>query len=81
MRSKHDGAQFWAHLTATAAQAADGASALRIALSHITEHKQAEAAVQESKDQFQRVVDLTRPTERPRPCRLAGRAMPDQEWT
>jgi PAS domain S-box-containing protein len=39
---KPDGALFWAHLTATAAQAEDGAPVCRMVLSDITERKQAE---------------------------------------
>ena len=55
----HGGTPFWAHLTAIAAQGVDGASELRVALSDITERKRAEAALQESRDQFQRVVELS----------------------
>ena len=39
---KQDGAPFWAHLLASAAQEADGAPALRVVLSDITARKQAE---------------------------------------
>lgn len=40
---KADGTQFWTHLTCTAKQGKDGAPVLHIALSDITERKQAEA--------------------------------------
>ena len=42
---RNNGTWFWVHLAATAAQEADGASELRIALSDITERKQAETGV------------------------------------
>lgn len=42
---KKDGIQFWAHLAATAAQDADGASIIRIVLSDITESKAAERQI------------------------------------
>jgi PAS domain S-box-containing protein len=41
--AKADGTVFWAHLTATAAQAEDGAPVSRVLLSDITERKQREA--------------------------------------
>ena len=44
---KHDGAQFWAHLTATVAQDEDGAPALHVVLSDVTVHKQMENALVE----------------------------------
>ncbi len=40
---KPDGANFWAHLTATAAQAEDGAPLCRVALSDVTERKHSAA--------------------------------------
>jgi PAS domain S-box-containing protein len=40
---KPDGTFFWAHLTATAAQAEDGTPVCRVVLSNITERKQREA--------------------------------------
>ncbi len=42
---KEDGAQFWAHLMATAAQDNGGTPEFRIMLTDITEHKQLEAQV------------------------------------
>jgi len=49
---RRDGAQFWAHLTATAAQDADGAPVSRVVLSDITERKQAEKALRDSEARF-----------------------------
>ncbi|MDZ7724607.1 MAG: PAS domain S-box protein [candidate division KSB1 bacterium] len=43
---KPDGASFWAHLTATATQAEDGAPVCRVVLSDITERKQAEETLE-----------------------------------
>ncbi len=44
---KYDSTQFWAHLTATAAQDEDGAPALHVVLSDVTVHKQIENALVE----------------------------------
>jgi len=46
--SKEDHTIFWGHLAATPAQAHDGAPALRIVLSDITQRKRAEAALADS---------------------------------
>jgi len=45
---KSDGAFFWAHLAASAAQTEDGAPVCRVVLSDITERKQAEEALRKS---------------------------------
>ena len=45
-----DGAHIWAHLTATTAQAEDGAPVCRFVLSNITGQKQAEQKIIEQKD-------------------------------
>ena len=49
---RRDGTQFWAHLTATAAQDADGAPVSRVVLSDIAERKQAEKALRDSEARF-----------------------------
>ncbi|MDZ7836911.1 MAG: PAS domain S-box protein [Actinomycetota bacterium] len=47
---KPDGSVFWAHLTETVAQAADGAPECRIVFSDITERKLAEEQLQQTMD-------------------------------
>ncbi|OGQ96206.1 MAG: hypothetical protein A2284_04145 [Deltaproteobacteria bacterium RIFOXYA12_FULL_61_11] len=54
---KPDGTLFFAHLTATAARADDGAPVGRVVLSDITEHKQAELALQRSEERYRRIVE------------------------
>ena len=54
---KSDGKLFWAHLAASAAQGADGAQELRVALSDITERKQAEAALSLSERRLQPFIE------------------------
>jgi len=54
---KHDGTLFWAHLTATAALGADGASELRIAVSDITERKQLQLALAQQQHLVESVVN------------------------
>lgn len=44
---KHDGAQFWAHFSATVAQDEQGATVLRVVLSDVSERKQMEEALQQ----------------------------------
>ena len=57
---KHDGSTFWAHLAASAAQGADGASELRIALSDITERKRFEEELHRSETKLRTLYDSTR---------------------
>ncbi len=57
---KPDGTNFWAHLTATTAQAEDGAPVCRVALSDITERKQAESALRESGERFAQLAEQSR---------------------
>ena len=57
---KHDGSIFWAHLTASAAQGADGASELRIALSDITERKRSEEELRRAETKLRTLYDSTR---------------------
>ena len=57
---KHDGSIFWAHLAASAAQGADGASELRIALSDITERKRSEQEMRRSETKLRTLYDSTR---------------------
>jgi PAS domain S-box-containing protein len=49
---KNDGASFWTHLTATAAQDTDGTHMCRIVISDITDRKQAEEIIQDSEQRF-----------------------------
>ena len=49
---RKDGRRFWARLEATPASDADGATVCRIAVSDITEHKQAEEALRQSEEQL-----------------------------
>ncbi len=49
---KPDGSLFWVHLAATAAQDADGAPELRIAITDINERKQAELLLRGSEDRY-----------------------------
>ena len=63
---KPDGAVFWAHLTATTAQAEDGAPVFLVAIGDITGRKQAEeqkaaafSALQQEKDELKRWQSLT----------------------
>jgi PAS domain S-box-containing protein len=53
---KNDGTQFWANLASTATQDADGASALRIVLSDITERKHLEEALVSLEEERQRSI-------------------------
>ncbi|MBI5591305.1 MAG: PAS domain S-box protein [Deltaproteobacteria bacterium] len=52
---KNDGTSFWAHLTAIAAQDADGAPVSLIVMSDISEHKRAEDALRESEERFRKL--------------------------
>ena len=54
---RQDGTQFWAHLAATTAQDADGATVCRVVLSDITEHKLAEEARRESEKKYRSLVE------------------------
>jgi PAS domain S-box-containing protein len=57
---KNDGMQFWAHLSATAAQDPGGAPVCRVGLSDITERKQVEAELQQAYDELEhRVAERT----------------------
>jgi two-component system cell cycle sensor histidine kinase/response regulator CckA len=49
---RRDGTPIWAHLEATAAQDAGGAPVCRVVLSDVTERRQAEEALRESKEQL-----------------------------
>ncbi|MCX7167025.1 MAG: PAS domain S-box protein [Rhodocyclales bacterium] len=55
---KNDGTQFWAHLTATAAQE-DGVPVLRIVLSDIGERKRIELALSRSEESFRRLAQIS----------------------
>jgi len=55
-----DGTLFWAHLTASAAQAEDGAMVCRVAMSDITERKQAEKKLQVSEEKLKGILNNTR---------------------
>ncbi|PTN31326.1 PAS domain-containing hybrid sensor histidine kinase/response regulator [Desulfonatronum sp. SC1] len=55
---KADGSVFWAHLTATAAQAAGGAPVSRVAISDITERKRTEEALKESEQRYKTLADF-----------------------
>ncbi len=54
---RKDGAQIWAHLAATTAHNADGATDLRVVLSDITERKQTETALRESGDRYRNLFN------------------------
>jgi len=54
---KSDGTHLWARLDAIAAQSVDGAPALRIALSDITERKRAEEMLRRSDDKYRRMFE------------------------
>ncbi len=56
---KPDGARFWVHLTATAAQTEDGAPLCRVVLSDITERKRAEEARRQSDERFRIAQDMS----------------------
>ena len=58
--AKSDGTSFWAHLTASAAQGADGASELRIALIDITERKRSDDELRRSEAKLRTLYDSTR---------------------
>jgi PAS domain-containing protein len=55
---KPDGAPFWAHLTAIAAQAEDGAPLCRVMLSDITDRKQAEINLKEREGLLEKIFDI-----------------------
>jgi PAS domain S-box-containing protein len=57
---KPDGSNFWAHLTATATQAEDGAPLCRVLLSDITGRKQAESALRESEERYAQLAEQSR---------------------
>ncbi len=54
---KPDGTNFWARLTATAAQAEDGAHLCRVALSDVAERKRVEEALRESEARFRSYIE------------------------
>jgi PAS domain S-box-containing protein len=54
-----DGAVFWAHLTATAAPAEDGAPLYRVALSDITERKRADESLRGERERLEYVLSAT----------------------
>ena len=56
---KHDGTEFWARLTATDAQDADGIPKHRLVLSDITDRKLMAAAMQESEERFRTLIEWT----------------------
>ncbi len=53
---RQDGTLFWAHLTATVAQAEDGVPVCRVVLSDITERKQMEKALKASEMRFKEIL-------------------------
>jgi PAS domain S-box-containing protein len=55
--SKPDGASFWAHMEAAAAQDEEGASLLRITISDNPERKRAEEARRESEENFRNMAE------------------------
>lgn len=57
--ARHDGAEFWAHMEASAALDANGAPELRIALSDISERKATEAALHRNEAEFRSMFDLS----------------------
>ena len=57
---KSDGQTFWAHLTAVFAQADQGEPTARIVISDITERKEAENVLRESRDQLNRALDAAK---------------------
>ena len=56
---KLDGTHFWAHLTAIAARAEDGAPVCRVAISDITEHKRAELKIEHLLEEKQLLLQET----------------------
>jgi two-component system, cell cycle sensor histidine kinase and response regulator CckA len=59
---KPDGTHFWAHLTATAAQTADGTPVCRVVLSDITDRKQLESHIKRDKDNLWSIADAMQET-------------------
>ena len=57
---KPGGSNFWAHLTATAAQAEDGAPVSRMTISGIFERKRAESTLRESEERFAQFAEQSR---------------------
>ncbi len=55
---KKDGSPFWAHLSATAAQAEDGAPLCRVVMNDITELKRTEEALRESEKLLSRAQEM-----------------------
>ena len=59
---KPDGTLFWAHLTATAAQAENGAPVCRVVISDITERKRVESAIKRNEENFRNITDAMQET-------------------